>query len=80
MRQLTVTVTREDHLWVAIASGLSRGVVGAMDCEHFLELREEFPLYLGELLEVAPEPLAISWVYQVNGSLFVSRSGGAARL
>ena len=67
MRTYTVTVTREDHLWVAVASGLPKGVVGAMDYEHFLELREDFPIYLGELLEISSADISIRWIYQING-------------
>lgn len=45
-----VTVTREDNLWVAVVHELPKGVVSAMDWEHFADLHTELPDLVASLV------------------------------
>lgn len=64
----TVTVTREDNLWVVVVDGLPKGVVGAMDYENFGDLAEEVPEFIADLTDSDPDSLTIEWRYVVNGN------------
>lgn len=64
----TVTVTREDNLWVVVVDGLPKGVVGAMDYENFGDLAEEVPEFIADLTDSDPDSFTIEWRYVVNGN------------
>ena len=65
MTTYTVTVTREENLWVADASS---GAVGpaAMDYEHLAELHDDMPSFLADLLGVDENDVVIEYRYVVN--------------
>lgn len=67
MNAYTVTVTREDNLWVAVVDGLPKGVIGAMDYEHFATLHDELPEFIADLTDTEPGQFTIDWRYEVNG-------------
>lgn len=67
MTTYSVTVTREDNLWVAVVDGLPEGVVGAMDYENFGDVADEVPELIADLTDTDPAAFAIDWRYVVNG-------------
>lgn len=68
MRHYTVTVAREGNQWVAVARGLPKGVVGAMDFDRFPEVHEGMREVIADLTDSDPEAFDIEWRYEVNGS------------
>lgn len=68
MNTYTVTVTREDNLWVAVVDGLPKGVIGAMDYEHFGQLHDELPELIADLTDTDPDSFVLVWRYEINGS------------
>jgi len=61
----SVTVSREDGLWVAVVEGVP---AGATDVERFEELREAVRDLISTLLDVEPDSFWIEWHYR-QGSL-----------
>lgn len=59
-RRYRVTVTREDHLWVAVVGGLAGG---ATDVEHFGDLGIEVRDLIAGLADIDPEEISIEWRY-----------------
>jgi predicted transcriptional regulator len=61
----TVTVTREDTLWVAVVSdGLERGYVGADDFEHFVDIDPGMREIIADLTGIQPSQFNVSWRYE----------------
>lgn len=65
MTTYTVTVTREENLWVADASSDAVGPA-AMDYEHLAELHDDMPSFLADLLGVDENDVVIEYRYVVN--------------
>jgi methylaspartate ammonia-lyase len=66
MSTCTVTVTREDNLWVADAAGLPDHVVNVIDYQSLADLHADVPGWLADLLGV-DEVAAVEYRYAVNG-------------
>jgi predicted transcriptional regulator len=61
----TVTVTREDTLWVAVVSdGLERGHVGADDFERFADIDPGMREIIADLTGIQPSQFNVSWRYE----------------
>lgn len=63
----TVTVTREDNLWVADIDGMPSNFIGATDVERFSDLDIEVRDLIAGLTDADPDDFAINWRYVVNG-------------
>jgi len=61
MNAYTVTVSREDDLWVAVIPG-----VGATDTPRFEELETEVLDYIAGMTDTDPEDLQLQWLYMVG--------------
>jgi hypothetical protein len=67
MTAYSVTVTREDDLWVAVVEGLPKGVIGAADYERFADLHVELPELIADLTDSDPSQFTLTWRYEING-------------
>lgn len=67
MATYTVTVTREDDLWVAVVHGLPPTTSGAMDYQHLAELHDDIPLFIADLVSVDDADVTVAYRYEVNG-------------
>ncbi|WP_409186709.1 MerR [Amycolatopsis sp. VS8301801F10] len=64
----TVTVTREDNLWVAVVTdGLEPGVVGAADFERFAEIDPEMREIISDLTGLGEGEFHVAWHYDIGG-------------
>lgn len=61
MNTYTVTVSREDDLWVAVITG-----VGATDTPRFEDLETEVLDYIAGMTDTDPEDLTLQWRYLVG--------------
>lgn len=65
----TVTVTREDNLWVAIVTdGLDVGAIGAADFEHFADIDPGMREIIADLTGIEPEQFNVTWLYEFGGT------------
>jgi len=69
MDTYTVTVTREDNLWVAVVDGLPQGVVGAADFEHFSDIHEDMRELIADLTDADPSDFTVEWRYELAGDV-----------
>lgn len=69
MSEHTVTVTREDNLWVATASDLPNGVSGVMDFDHFEQVHSGMVEFIADMTETDPAELQITWRYELGGDV-----------
>jgi predicted XRE-type DNA-binding protein len=64
----TVTVTREDNLWVAVVTdGLEEGFVGANDFERFADVDPGMREVIADLTGIPPAQFNVTWRYEFNG-------------
>lgn len=67
MPDYTVTVTRDENLWVVRVAGLPEHVAGVADYLHFSEIKDEVPEFIADLTRSAPENFTITWRYEFGG-------------
>lgn len=67
MTTYTVTVTREDDLWVALVDGLPRHLIGAADYDSFTTLHDEVPWLIADLTDTGPDDFTVTYRYTING-------------
>jgi predicted XRE-type DNA-binding protein len=64
----TVTVTREDNLWVAVVTdGLEEGFVGANDFERFADVDPGMREVIADLTGIQPAQFNVAWRYEFDG-------------
>jgi hypothetical protein len=61
-----VTVTREDDLWVAVATDPDGSTIGALDFTDFDDLHETMPEFIIDMTSGEARP-TIVWRYDING-------------
>lgn len=66
MKAYTVTVARDDDLWVARIDGLPPGTVGAADYEHSADLHADVPGLIADLTDSEPSAFTIEWQYRFS--------------
>lgn len=59
----SVTVSREDNLWVAVVDGIQ---AGATDVERFADLPDAVRDLLANLLDTAPDEFWLEWRYRLG--------------
>lgn len=67
MSTFTVTVTREDNLWVAVATDPDGTILGALDFTDFSEVQETMPAFIADMAETDNASPTIAWRYEING-------------
>ncbi|MGH3679933.1 MAG: hypothetical protein ACRDT2_06715 [Natronosporangium sp.] len=67
MSTFTVTVTREDNLWVAVATDPDGTTLGALDFTDFGDVRETMPEFVADMAGVDSGTPTIAWRYEING-------------
>lgn len=67
MSAYTVTVTREDNLWVAVATDPDGAALGALDFTDFSDVHETMPAFIADMTGIDRESPAVTWRYEING-------------
>lgn len=67
MTAYTVTVTREDDLWVASATAPDGSRVGVLDFDNFADLHQTMPEYIADMTGDQPDSIAVTWRYEFGG-------------
>ncbi len=62
-----VTVTRDSGMWAAVVDGLPPHVIGAIDVEHFADLRSEVQDLVAALTETGPDSFGLTWRVIIEG-------------
>jgi DNA-directed RNA polymerase specialized sigma24 family protein len=62
-----VTVTRDSGTWAAVVDGLPPHVIGAIDVEHFADLRSEVRDLIAALTETDLDSFGLTWRVIIEG-------------